>query len=328
VAARPSNPSDTGPASPRPSEVPLFVLAYDHRSVLRQMLAGDRQLAIDDELLRRTKDVVLDGLLAAIDDRLVPPGTRAGLLIDEELGAEAAIRAHEHGIELTMPVERSGASTFTLDYGPAFLDHLRAFPVDYAKILVFLNPAEAEDRYQGQIDAVRDVLGDIATDGYRIMLEVIIPPTRNQLARLGDDQERFDRELRPALVCQAIADCYAAGIRPELWKLEGLETPADYTMVAATVSSADPAARSLVLGRGADARRVVNWVRLAARTPGFSGFAIGRSIWEDALTGWLTGAIDAGTAVRGIARQYAHYVSHYLGARLQAGSDSDLAARD
>jgi len=318
-----------GPASPRPSDVPLFVLAYDHRSVLRQMLAGDRQLAIDDELLRRTKDVVLDGLLAAIDDGLVPPGTRAGLLVDEELGAEAAIRAHERGIELTMPVERSGAPTFTLDYGPAFLDHLRAFPVDYAKVLVFLNPAGAADRYQGQIDVMADVLGDIAGNGYKIMLEVIIPPTDDQLASADGDAERFDRELRPALVRQTIADCYAAGIRPGLWKLEGLETLADYEMVAGAVRSADPAARSLVLGRGADAQRVLTWVRLAARTPGFSGFAIGRTIWEDALSGWLTGAIDVGAAVRGIARQYAHYVSHYLDAGLEpAGSDHDLAAWD
>jgi myo-inositol catabolism protein IolC len=320
VAAARTNPSDAGPpgsASLRPSEVPLFVLAYDHRSVLRQMVAGARQLAIDDELLRQTKGVVLDGLLAAIDDGLVPPGTRAGLLIDEELGAEAAVRAHERGIELTMPVERSGAPTFTLDYGPAFLDHLRAFPVDYAKVLVFLNPAGAADRYQGQIDVMAGVLGDIAADGYRIMLEVIIPPTGDQLARAGGDAERFDLELRPALVCQTIADCYAAGIRPELWKLEGLEIAADYAMVADAIRSADPAARSLVLGRGADAQRVLNWVRLAACTPGFSGFAIGRTIWEDSLSGWLTGAIDAGAAVRGIARQYAHYVSHYLDARLQ-----------
>jgi myo-inositol catabolism protein IolC len=310
-------------------EAPLFVLAYDHRSVLRQMLQGHPRLNIDDALLRRTKDVVLDGLLAAIDAGLVPRGTRAGLLIDEELGAATAIRAHERGIELIMPVERSGAPTFTVEYGQQFLDHLRTFPIDYAKILVFLNPAHPPAQYRGQLDLMADVLAAVADDGYRMMLELIIPPTDEQLAGLCGDDERFDRELRPALVCQTIADCYTAGMRPALWKLEGLETQGDYAMVTGAIKAADPAARSLVLGRGADAQRVVNWVRLAAQAPGFAGFAIGRSIWENALSGWLTGATDSDVAVRRVADQYAWYVNHYLeAARELTGSDSELAAGD
>jgi myo-inositol catabolism protein IolC len=330
VAATPSNLSASpDPASQRGAEAPLFVLAYDHRSVLRQMLVKDRRLDIDDALLRRTKEVVLDGLLAAIGDGLVPPGTRAGLLIDEELGAAAAVRAHERGIELTMPVERSGAPTFTVEYGQEFLDHLRAFPIDYAKVLVFLNPAHPAAQYRGQLDLMADVLRAVAAEGYRMMLEVIIPPTDEQLARLGGDSDLFDRELRPALVCQAIADCYDAGMRPELWKLEGLETQDDYAMVTGAIRAADPAARSLVLGRGADPQRVVSWVRLAARAPGFAGFAIGRSIWEGALSEWLTGATGPDAAVRAIAQQYAQYVNHYLEAgRELTGSGSELAAGD
>jgi myo-inositol catabolism protein IolC len=319
----------TDAASQRTAEPPLFVLAYDHRSVLRQMLVRDRRLDVDEAVLRQTKDVVLDGLLAALDDGLVPRGIRAGLLVDEELGASAAIRAHQRGVELIMPLERSGAPTFTVEYGQDFLDHLQAFPIDYAKALAFLNPAHPSDRYRGQLELMADVLGTVAAAGYQMMLEVIIPATDEQLAALDGDAERFDRELRPMLVCQTIADCYASGIRPALWKLEGLETSGDYAMVTDVIAAADPAARSLVLGRGADTRRVMNWVTLAARTPGFAGFAIGRSIWEGALSDWLTGATGCGAAVRATARQYAQYVNHYLEAERElTGFAHELAAGD
>ena len=39
----------------------------------------------------------------------------------------------------------------------------------------------------------------------------------------------------------------------------------------------------IVLGRGASIERVLAWLRTAARVPGFAGFAVGRTLWRDAL---------------------------------------------
>lgn len=324
--AEPAPDGQLAPARPHPQRTPLFVLAFDHRSVLRRMYAGP-DTAASEVLLRQSKHVVLSGLVTALAGGLVPAGARAGLLIDEELGADAARRAHDHGLELIMPIERSGAPTFTPEYGAGFLDHLAAFPVDYAKVLIFLNPQLTGARYEGQIEHVAAVLTAAAGHGYRTMLEVIIPPTGEQLAAAGEDEERFDRELRPALVRQAITDCYAAGIRPDLWKLEGLESLADYAELTAAVHAADPVAQSLVLGRGADEHRVIKWVRLAAAAPGFSGFAIGRSIWEPALTSWLAGGLGARAAAVSIAWQYAKFAGHYHdAAALSAGPGTGKAS--
>ena len=48
--------------------------------------------------------------------------------------------------------------------------------------------------------------------------------TDAQLATVGGDVDRFDRELRPDLVARVIADNQRAGVEPTLWKVEGLET--------------------------------------------------------------------------------------------------------
>jgi myo-inositol catabolism protein IolC len=269
-----------------------------------------------DRLMRETKEIVLDGLLLARDDQRLA-SARLGLLIDEELGAAAIHRAHAEEISLILPIERSGAPTFTLEYGQEFLAHLEAFPVDIAKVLVFINPAGDQQAYRGQIERMRDALGRVKEAGYPIMVEVIVPPTSPQLASVSHDNARFDREVRPALVTTVITDCYEAGLRPEFWKLEGLESPEDYASVSKAILSHDPTARALVLGRAAPEPKVVAWLALAATTPGFAGFAVGRSIWQEALGGWLAGRTPRADAAALIAANFSSLSLAYLNARRQ-----------
>ena len=49
----------------------------------------------------------------------------------------------------------------------------------------------------------------------------------------------------------------------------------------------------VLLGRGACDEKVDHWLRAAAPVEGFVGFAIGRSIWWDALKGFLDGVARA-----------------------------------
>ena len=51
--------------------------------------------------------------------------------------------------------------------------------------------------------------------------------------------------------------------------------------------------KSVVLGRGATDEKVEHWLQQAAPVEGFIGFAIGRSIWWDALKGFLRRAATA-----------------------------------
>ena len=59
----------------------------------------------------------------------------------------------------------------------------------------------------------------------------------------------------------------------------------------------------VVLGRGADDEKVDHWLRQGAPVDGYAGFAIGRTIWWDALKGFLDGNIEREAAARADRRQ-------------------------
>jgi myo-inositol catabolism protein IolC len=66
-----------------------------------------------------------------------------------------------------------------------------------------------------------------------------------------------------------------------------------------------------LLGRGASTDKVEHWLRQAASVEGFIGFAIGRSIWWDALKGFLDKKLEREAAAAQIADNYLHFVQVY-----------------
>jgi myo-inositol catabolism protein IolC len=139
---------------------------------------------------------------------------------------------------------------------------------------------------------------------------VLVPAEPQQLDELGGDQSRYDRELRTELTARAIEEIGADGLRPALWKLEGPESAADARRVSAAVHELDPAAGCLVLGRGADATAVHRWLTTAAQAPGFTGFAVGRTVWWEPLRTYVAGG-PRDEAVQQITDNYLGLVEAY-----------------
>ena len=68
---------------------------------------------------------------------------------------------------------------------------------------------------------------------------------------------------------------------------------------------------SVLLGRGASDEKVDHWLQQAAPVEGFIGFAIGRSIWWDALKGFLDGDLERKAAAEQIADNYLRFIKVY-----------------
>src|SRR5262249_47621096 len=71
--------------------------------------------------------------------------------------------------------------------------------------------------------------------------------------------------------------------------------------------------KCVLLGRGASDEKVDHWLRQAAPVEGFIGFAIGRSIWWDALKGYLSKDLSRDDAASQIADNYLRFVEVYEG---------------
>jgi len=297
---------------------PLFILAMDQRDSFQRTLFDVTGTPSADQLARMRDAKAL--IFAAVR-RLAgtqPAGSRLGVLVDEQLGADVAREARPAGFELAMPVEVSGSSRLAFEYGDQFGEHIEAFDPDWVKVLVHFNPADPGQLQHAQTVTLRQLHDWVTAHQRRWLLELLVPPTREQLAA-HEDQAMYDEEARPGLTAQVIAGLTAAGVRPDIWKLEGYETTAGAELVLDTVRSASPGSACVVLGRNAPQRQLDHWLDVAAPLPGFAGFAIGRSNWNQPLADFLAGRQDRAATEAQIAGHYGHYIARYAEASGQIG---------
>jgi myo-inositol catabolism protein IolC len=297
---------------------PLFILAMDQRDSFQRTLF-DVTGTPSAEQLTRMRDA--KSLIFAAVRRLAgtqPAGSSLGVLVDEELGADVAREARPAGFELAMPVEVSGSNRLAFEYGDQFGEHIEAFDPDWVKVLVRFNPADPGELQHAQTVTLRQLHDWVTAHQRRWLLELLVPPTREQLAA-HEDQALYDEEARPGLTAQVIAGLTAAGVRPDIWKLEGYETTAGAELVLDTVRSASPGSVCVVLGRNAPQRHLDHWLDVAAPLPGFAGFAIGRSNWNQPLADFLAGRQDRATTEAQIAEHYGHFIARYAAASGQIG---------
>ena len=288
---------------------PLFIMAMDHRASFGKTLfevKDDHPDPAQIAAMKSAKRLIFEGLQAA--QPAVTCG-RVGVLVDERYGQDV-IDAAAHGpFVLAIPVEASGHDWFTLEWGDQWLAHVRAIGPDYAKVLVRDNPDfDAAEREQ-QLARLAQVSTGLRGAGVPMLYELLVPATASQLARVGHDAAAYDRDLRPGLVARVIADNQAHGVEPALWKVEGLETVEAAQQVAEQATAGGRSTDLIVLGRDAPAERLDHWLEIASHVSAFVGFAIGRSIWEDAIRAYE--ASDRGDAAASAAR--AQIADRYLG---------------
>jgi myo-inositol catabolism protein IolC len=307
------------------AQEPLFILAMDQRSSFAKALFGLREDAPEADLakMRDAKLVIYEGLHRAVASGLEVG--RAGVLVDEHLGSEVARRAKADGLVLAMPIEKSGTNLFELEYGKDYPEHLAAFEPDFFKVLVRYNPADEVADRTAQIERLAEVSEWAAKTGWRWLFELLVPPTREQLAQ-EEDQFHFDRQARPGLTAETISGFSKGGVHPTVWKLEGYETTEGAEEVLRAVAAqTDGSSECIVLGRNALMEQVEHWLSVAAPLPGYAGFAVGRSIWMAALQDLLAGRIDRDDAVATIASRYRTLVDTYCEARRPGSGSGDSA---
>jgi myo-inositol catabolism protein IolC len=267
----------------------------------------------ETERISAAKRVIFEGMLEAVRQGL-DAGT-AGVLVDEQFGSNIPEQARENGLKLAMPVEKSGQNEFDFEYGRDFGAHIERFNPDFSKVLVRYNPADDITVNQRQLERLKELADWLHGHDRKFLFELLVPATEQQLATVDGDSDRYDSELRPELMRQAISEIQGAGIEVDIWKIEGVDDRHDAAMLAeqARTGPGREGVVCVVLGRGASTEKVCQWLEAAAGVDGFVGFAIGRSIWWDALKGWLAEDLDQEAAAAQIAQNYLHFIGVYEG---------------
>lgn len=281
----------------------MAVLAFDHRE---RAFASVRSAGMTREEIGLSKELVFEAFEAAVESGLA--GVRPGVLIDEEFGAHIARRAAALGLLFSMPVERASESVFAFEYGPDFRQHLLEFRPACAKALVQYRTTDEPETKQTQLARLRELSEFLAAESIGFMLELIVGQSDGSAGEIPTvDVEEL---------CGSMAEVQDAGIRVDMWKVEGISSQDNAARVAAQAVAADPQATCVVLGAGAPSDVVGHWLDVAAATPGFSGFAIGRSIWGRPVASWLDGKLARDEAVEQIASTYRACTLRYMGERV------------
>lgn len=304
---------DTTPRSAKD----LLILALDHRHSLQTKLYGIEGTPTPDEAARIAADklLVYRGLLDAVER--MPERTRPGILVDEQYGASVAELAKATGgaMDLSMPLEASGEELFRFEYGDAWRQHAEFFAPDHVKVLVRDNPAHDESDRASQAARLAQISLWAHQGDHRFLFELLVPATDEQLASVDGDTRRYDDELRPGLTLEVMRYLQDHGVEPAVWKVEGLDSADDARRIAETAARDDRDADCIVLGRHASAEDLDRWLETAAPIPGFDGFAIGRSIWWDALEDHLKGSADDAEVRRRVADAYSGFADDWARGR-------------
>jgi myo-inositol catabolism protein IolC len=294
---------------------PLYLMAFDHRGSFEHDLFGATEpvsAEVRDGIVR-VKDIIFDAHVLALATGA--PAEACGVLVDEEFGAGVARRAKQEGVPLAMPVEQSGQEEFQFQYGDDFSAHIESFDPTFAKVLVRYNPDGDPDLNRRQTERLARLSHWLRDSERKFLFELLVPATKAQLDRFGGDQREYDRRLRPDLVVATIAALQAGGVEPDIWKIEGLDSrEACQQVVTQAQSEGRAEVKCVVLGRGADEAQVIEWVQIGASVDGFDGFAVGRTLWEQALKDFLAGKASRAQTTAVIAHRYRDVIDAYRGA--------------
>jgi myo-inositol catabolism protein IolC len=292
----------------------LYILAFDHRGSFQKKMFGIEGDPTPEETERiaDSKHLIFEGMVKATETGSLQED-HVGVLVDEQFGGTIPSEARDHGLKLAMPVEKSGQNEFDFEYGDDFGAHIERFDPDFSKVLVRYNPEDDPELNQRQLERLKRLADWLHDHDRKFLFELLVPATDEQLASVDGDSDRYDAELRPELMRRAIADTQDFGCEVDIWKIEGVDAREDAEMLAKQTreGSGREGVVCVLLGRGASDEKVDQWLRVAAPVEGFVGFAIGRSIWWDALKGFLDGSLEREAAAAQIAENYLRFIRVY-----------------
>ena len=300
---------------------PLFVQPFDHRGSFTKGffgLTGDPEMtptADQHSAVAGAKTLVYRGLLRSIE--LGVPADTVGILIDTQFGSPIIADAKRRGIPVSVCVEKSGQPIFDFEYGAGWQDHLRFVRPDIVKVLVRHHPRADEGGRREQMARLKQISDWVhSSDDCYYMFELLVPATTDEDKAFGD---RYDSEMRPKLMLEAIQEIQDFGIEPDIWKIEGLDHEKDAKAVAAQTRTGAGRERvgNILLGRGSDKDSVHRWLKVAAPLEGYIGFAVGRTNFSAPLKAYLADPTPeaAEAAIQQIAENFKGCVDVWQAAR-------------
>lgn len=287
----------------------LLILPFDHRgSLLKKLFGIDGREPTKEEAQKYAslKFMVYEGFLKSLE--MGVPKEQAAVLVDEQFGAKILADAKARGIKTAMPIEKSGQNEFDFEH-QNFQEHIRRVDPFFVKVLVRFNPEGDRELNKRQLERLKKAGDFVHSIGKKLIFELLVPAEKKQLEQSGNDNGRYEREMRPKLMVLAIKEIQEFGVEPDVWKLEGVDKIDDSKALVRQVQSSGRTAGIITLGRGEDEKKVMEWLAVGAKVKGIIGFAVGRTVFWEPMKQLNEGKISREKAAMAVAQNYKTLVS-------------------
>jgi len=283
----------------------LYILPFDHRGSFMKIIGAESPPTEEDlATAREYKGMIYQAFkksIAAGVDKSV-----AGILTDEWLGLNVLREAKADGFITATPYEKSGQDEFDFDH-ENWKEKVDELDTTYVKVLVRYNPEgdkEMNVRQGKRLAELSDFLKDKKS---KFLFELLVPATDEQLEKAGS-QEAYETDMRVDLMIEAVNELYAAGVTPDIWKIEGLDTTEKMQKVGDAVKAGNSEAGIIILGRGESSEKAAHWLSVGAKVDNAVGFAVGRTIFKEALADFAAGKSTKDEAIQKISDNYSSFV--------------------
>lgn len=273
----------------------LTVLAIDHRTQFETLA---RSCGADQSRIEQFKS-----LAVRATHKLAKGDARFGVLLDGRHGMRALEAAADLPYWIGRPIELPQSCPIEFD---AELDDVGAeiasWPLNHTVKALFLyhpdDPVDLRERQERQALRLFDAC---RATRHELLVEII-----------ASKNGAVDSKT----AARAIQRFYDLGIRPDWWKLEPAADAETWANIERVIVSNDPHCRGVVLlGLSSPLDELVQSFAPAARVDLVKGFAVGRTIFNDAASRWFKGEIDDEQAVEALSSNLGQLVEAWRRAR-------------
>ena len=218
-----------------------------------------------------------------------------GTLLDDTYGREAMFDAAKLGLWIGRPLEEPGSRPlrfeFTQDVGARLIE----WPVTHTiKCLAFYHPDDPQALKDEQAQKLRTLYEAARKVGRELLVEIIASK---------------NGPMDKSTIARALTELYALGIKPDWWKLEPQADPQAWDEISKVIDLHDPLCRGIVLlGLEAPEEELAKGFKAVAGQKYVRGFAVGRTIFNEAAQAWLVGKISDEAAIKIMADKFSRLV--------------------
>ena len=144
----------------------------------------------------------------------------------------------------------------------------------------------------------------------KLLFELLVPPTKKELEFVRHNESKYDHTKRIVNTVKALKQISKA-LYVNVWKVEGMDTKKAWKECIAAIKTGQNRDdfSIIVLGRGENKAKVVEWLSIAAKFKEVVGFAVGRTIFFVPLKGFVDGKFGKAKAEEKIANNFKFFVN-------------------